>query len=162
MRNVIGPAVSLAIVSCLAGAAHADVVPPETSACTGKQAGDSCSVFGSDSGAGTCLDATCTRLDYSRWDRDASGGPPSTSYACLKCTPTTTSSTQTSTATWTQSGTMTVTVVGTDTGTDPGPPPAGDDGSCSLGRGTAARRIAPWLMAASFSLLFLLSRRRRR
>jgi hypothetical protein len=40
--------------------------------------------------------------------------------------------------------------------------PSHDNGSCSVGRQTAAKRVAPWLMAGAFSLLFLFARRRRR
>ena len=42
------------------------------------------------------------------------------------------------------------------------PAPANDNGSCSVGKGAAAKRVAPWLMAGAFSLLFLFARRRRR
>lgn len=116
-------------------AARADVPPPETEPCVGKQAGDACTYNGS----GTCQNQTCSKLDYANWDQDASSSPPSTTYACVKC------------------------VVGTstDTNTDGGTPPSEDDGGCSIGQHSTAKRVVPWLMAATFSLLFL-SRRRRR
>jgi hypothetical protein len=41
------------------------------------------------------------------------------------------------------------------------PGPANDNGSCSVGKQAAATRVAPWLMAGAFSLLFLFARRRR-
>ena len=194
MKDVIGPVVSLAIVMCLATSVRADVVPPDTAACSGKQAGDVCTVSFSDAGPSSCQNATCSKLDYAHWDRDASSGPPTASYACLKCAPDTTTNTQTvtdtrtatetptttqtaagsqtatetPTATHTTSDTqtatslpVTVTSAGTDTSTND-QPPAGDDGGCSLGQHGTARRLAPWLLAASFSLLFLFVRRRRR
>ncbi len=57
--------------------ARADAIPPEQDACTGKTAGANCQ---DGDKSGTCVDATCTRLDYSR------GTPPrSVEYACVKC-----------------------------------------------------------------------------
>jgi hypothetical protein len=35
-------------------------------------------------------------------------------------------------------------------------------GSCSIGKQSSATRAAPWLLAAAFSSLFLIGRRRRR
>jgi hypothetical protein len=102
--------------------------------------GDACT-FG---GAGTCQNQTCGRLDYAHWDRDASPSPPSMSYSCLECI--------------TGTGTST----STDTNADGGTPPSNDGSACSVGRQTAAKRIAPWLLASAFSLFFLFGRRRRR
>ena len=62
--------------------ARADAIPPDQDACTGKTAGAACEDGGK---TGTCVDATCTRLDYSR------GTPPrSVDYACVKCDTSTT------------------------------------------------------------------------
>jgi hypothetical protein len=234
------------IASCftllLVGSAHADVIPPEVGACQNKQVGDACT----NNGTGVCQAQTCTRLDYANWNRDASSGPPSMSYACNKCVATTstgtstqTSTTPTATATSTPTSTATVTntvtptatatvsntatptqtattaptatttntvttqptetstttvtvtppetttntakpsetstttntngftappsVTSTATGTKPNDePPSNDDGSCSVGKQISAKRIAPWLLAGAFSLLFLFGRRRRR
>jgi hypothetical protein len=58
--------------------AHADVIPPDVSACQGKQAGDACTVEGGS--AGNCAAKKCTRLDYS------DGTPPSSvEYDCVSC-----------------------------------------------------------------------------
>jgi hypothetical protein len=121
--------------------ARADVPPPDTQACSGKAAGDACT-YGS---AGTCQEGTCSRLDYFNWDRDASAGPPSTTYACMKCVPGTTTATATTTATNTN----------TDSSTS-------DDGWCSVAKVPTVGRVGSWLMAAAFSLLFLAGRRRSR
>jgi hypothetical protein len=236
----------LSIVLLFGSQAHADVIPPEVGACQNKQLGDPCT---NGSSTGTCQNQTCSKLDYTSWDRDASSSPPSVSYACLKCipgsntstttgtgslTPTETAtvtttitvtvtatptetSTDTATTTPTETGTNTATITPTETGTttltavitstvtsaptetatrtvtqtsaptetasttiptvstepptstatittsdNGGPPPADDDGACSIGRGTTAKRVGPWLLAGAFSLLFLFGRRRRR
>ena len=36
-----------------------------------------------------------------------------------------------------------------------------DDSACSIGKQATARRVAPWLLAGAFSLLFVVARRRR-
>lgn len=75
----------IALTACFvvgASPAMADVIPPEETACEGRAAGDSCSPPSD----GVCREATCTRLDYESWDRDASASPPSVSYDCLRCT----------------------------------------------------------------------------
>jgi hypothetical protein len=127
----------------LAGAsARADVAPPETEPCIGKAVGAAC-VYG---GPGTCQNQTCNKTDYYNWDRDASSSPPITSYACVKCIVGTSTTTTTDTA--------------TNTNPDGGAPPAKDDGSCSIGKQAIAKRVAPWLLAGAFSLLFLFRRRR--
>lgn len=222
MKYATNSALLLASILLIGLPARADVIPPDTAACSGKAAGAACTLSGS---AGICQDGICSRLDYANWDRDASASPPSTTYACAKCvtgsatatatgtdtgsktatdtttmtstptatetvtattTPTATSS-NTDTATTTPTATPTATVTttatattttatttspptdtttasntATGTGTSGDEPPADDDGACSVGRGVSAKRIAPWLLAASFSLLFLFARRRRR
>jgi hypothetical protein len=194
MRNVIGPVVSLATMLFIGPSARADVIPPDVYACNGKQLGDACS---DTSVSGICQTSSCTKLDYSQWNRDASSGPPSTTYACVKCAPgtvtstktatstpmdagtaldagtmsntqtatstptatatATSSSTQTATASPTATGTLTDTNTNTDTSQH-----TNDDGWCTVGRGSAAKRVAPWAMAAAFSIFFLWARRRRR
>ena len=198
----------LAPFVCFAAPARADLIPPEVGACQAKQAGDTCTYTNS----GTCQNQTCSKLDYANWDRDASSGPPSTTYACLKCmagsstvtstgtgtatpteTPTATATvtktetptetpTATATVTKTETPTETPTATATETQTTPPTttatetqttpvatatktkddhPPANDDSSCSVGKHVTAKRIAPWLLASIFSLLFLFGRRRR-
>ena len=177
--------------------ARADVPPPETEPCVGKAAGAECTYLG----PGVCQEGTCSKLDYSKWDRDASSSPPMTTYPCLKCVTgtatntatntATTSSTATNTATTsptnTQTNTATVDPTATDTNTATVGPTttdtntattspsangtssqtgtdtssSSDSGWCSVGKGSAAGRWVPWLMAAAFSLLFLVGRRRR-
>jgi hypothetical protein len=61
-------------------------------------------------------------------------------------------------------GTATTTSTSTTTATrtDGGAPPANDDGGCSIGKQVTAKRLAPWLVAGTFSLFFLFGRRQRR
>jgi hypothetical protein len=40
--------------------------------------------------------------------------------------------------------------------------PSPDDGACGIATSSPAHRFAPWVLAASFSLLFLFGRHRRR
>jgi len=82
--------------------------------------------------AGTCQNQTCL-------------SPSAGGYACLECITSTNTSTTTT----------------TNTNSDGGAPPAKDDGSCSIGKQATAKRVAPWLLAGTFSLLFLFGRRRR-
>ncbi|MCZ7687317.1 MAG: hypothetical protein M5U28_54700 [Sandaracinaceae bacterium] len=82
MRHLI---VALALSCALPAVASADVPPPGLEECSGRSAGDPCTVGGMD---GACEDTTCGRLDYS------DGVPPrSVSYPCVLCragaTPTT-------------------------------------------------------------------------
>lgn len=149
------------------GAARADVAPPETSPCVGKQVGDSCTY----NGAGVCQSSTCSKLDYLNWDRDASSSPPTTTYACVKCLPGPSTGTVTATNTGTQSATdtataspkdtATVSATNTGTNTQTDDKSTGDDGWCAIGGKLTAKRVAPWLLAGAFSLLFLFGRRRR-
>jgi hypothetical protein len=73
-----------AIWAGVASVARADVVPPDVAECNqAGAAGASCS---SQTGiSGICIWDTCSRLDYANWNHDASGGPPSMQYACLRC-----------------------------------------------------------------------------
>jgi hypothetical protein len=43
-----------------------------------------------------------------------------------------------------------------------GAPPTADDGACAIAKQSTARRLGPWLLAGSVSVLFLFRRRRRR
>lgn len=61
-------------------AAAADVIPPEVLACNQLDAGATCTT-----GIGHCQPGTCSKLDYSNWDAGSGHGPPTVSYACLKC-----------------------------------------------------------------------------
>ena len=136
MKNTIGFATFSSAMFVFALAARADVPPPETEPCVGKQVGDACIYNGS----GTCQNQTCSRIDYS------TGG--STTYPCVKCVVGTPADTNTATDTNTNA----------DGGT---PPDDDDDGACSIGQRTTTNRVVPWLLAAVFSLLFLWRRRRR-
>jgi hypothetical protein len=134
MKNAIGLAAFSLTVLFLAPAARADVPPPETEPCVGKQVAEAC-VY---NGSGTCQNQTCSRIDYS------TGG--STTYPCVKCVV----------------GTPTDTNTNTNTNADGGTPPEDDDdGACSIGQRTTSKRVVPWLLGAAFSLLFLWRRRRR-
>jgi hypothetical protein len=58
--------------------------------------------------------------------------------------------------------TKTSTNTATATHTDAGTPAGKDDVGCSIGKQVTAKRVAPWLLAGPFSLLFLFGRRQRR
>jgi hypothetical protein len=66
--------------------------------------------------------------------------------------------TDTATAIPTSTMTTTTTTSATDTGTAPSEKK--EDSGCQMG-GVSVKRVAPWMMAGSFSLLFLFARRRR-
>ena len=149
MKSLLAQASLMAMAILLSPIARADVAPPETQPCQGKAAGDAC-VYNGD---GSCQNQTCSKADYAHWDRDASSGPPSMTYSCLKCIAGTTTATATSTATSTQSA--------TNANADGGAPPSNDDSACSIGKQVTAKRVAPWLLAGAFSLLFVFARRRR-
>jgi hypothetical protein len=175
MKFTLASASLVALATLLATPARADVAPPETEPCQGKTTGDAC-VY---NGSGTCQTQTCSKLDYAHWDRDASSSPPSATYACLKCIAGTTMPTSTATSTATDTDTATATATATTsttatatptatattsttaTQTDSDPPPAKDDSACSIGKQVTAKRVAPWLLAGAFSLLFVFARRRR-
>jgi len=142
MKSTLRLAPLLSAVCFVALPARADVAPPENEPCLGKAVGAACT-YGI---AGTCQTQTCSKLDYSNWDRDASAGPPSKSYACVQCV----------------TGTSTSTNTGTNTNTDGGDSPSNSNGACSIGKQSSATRVAPWLLAAAFSSLFLIGRKRRR
>lgn len=55
--------------------AHADVAPPDVTACSGKKVGDACDLVAN----GKCQSEKCTRIDYMN-----DGG--TVSYDCVKCT----------------------------------------------------------------------------
>jgi hypothetical protein len=134
MKILLASAPILFAAMLLGTAARADVAPPETEPCVGKAAGAACAY----NGAGTCQSQTCL-------------SPSAGGYACLECI----------TSTNTNTTTNTNTVTATNTNTDGGTPPSKDDGACSIAKQATAKRVAPWLLAGAFSLLFLFGRRRR-
>lgn len=73
MRFPSGIIVALATVLA-SPLAHADVAPPDVTACGGKKVGDACDQVAN----GKCQDETCQRIDYMN-----DGG--TVSYPCLKC-----------------------------------------------------------------------------
>lgn len=80
----LGRLASLSVLAllCLTTAeARADEIDPAEAAC-GK-VGDECKLDGKD---GTCVKATCTKLDYSSMG-DKGGGPSTRKYDCAKCVP---------------------------------------------------------------------------
>ncbi|XXF77430.1 hypothetical protein P2318_30915 [Myxococcaceae bacterium GXIMD 01537] len=68
----------LTAVLSFASTAGADIPPPNTSACTQKEAGSACET--EDGKSGTCQTSKCSRNDYSN------GVPPTVrEYECLQC-----------------------------------------------------------------------------
>jgi len=93
--------------------------------------------------------------------------PTDTATATVTATTTpantaTATDTATDTTTPTNTATATNTVTATSTNTDNGTPPSSDDSACSIGKQAVAKKVAPWLLAGAFSLLFVVARRRRR
>ena len=78
--RILGPILALSLLAVAVPAA-ADVIPPAESACESSRAGASCTVDGA---SGECVESTCSRLDYARWD-GGGDGPPTTTYDCLVC-----------------------------------------------------------------------------
>jgi hypothetical protein len=141
MKTIIPACFVIAASVAVSTYARADIPPPDVEPCTGKTAGGACT-YGT---AGSCQDSTCS---------SPSPPPSGSTYACLRCVPSTATGTQTNTGT--SSPTATATNTGTDTST------SSEGGWCSVGKGSTVGRIACWLMAAAFSLLFLWGRRRQR
>lgn len=78
MKHILTIALT-ALTLPFAGAALADIPPPNTQGCANRKASDACK---NDNGNdGTCTASKCSKLDYSK------GTPPSTvEYDCLVCT----------------------------------------------------------------------------
>jgi hypothetical protein len=128
---------SLLVLLVLPRTLRADVPPPNSAQCTGKNAGDTCTT--DDSKAGACQSSTCSKLDYS------DGTPPGTkTYPCLLCTAGAPSSTTTTTSTSTSSASAT--------------PTEGGSG-CSVG--FAARVAGAGGIALIVPAIVLFARRRR-
>jgi hypothetical protein len=83
LRRILPQIFGLALFTA-ARAAHADAIPPDEAACTGKTAGAACMIMGS-TASGTCTASKCTKVDYANWD--GGGAPPSVEYDCLQCEP---------------------------------------------------------------------------
>jgi hypothetical protein len=141
MKSSLHASLVLVVTVAISTRALADIPPADVEPCRGKTAGAACTYEGT---AGTCQDGTCV---------SPSPPPNGSTYACLRCVTGTATSTQTSPATATPTSTGTSTQTGTDTSTS-------NSGWCSVGNSSGMDRTAPWLMAAAFSLLFLLARRR--
>lgn len=145
MKRSLACAPVLFVALILGTPARADVVAPWYASCQGRQAGAACfyNDINADQGVGTCQNGMCVV-----------GTATSTN---------TTTNTSTTTNSTTDSTTNTSTTTNTNTATNPdgGAPPSKDDGSCSIGKQATAKRVAPWLLAGAFSLLFLFGRRRR-
>jgi hypothetical protein len=138
--------------------ARADLPPPDTLDCRTAKEGDACSPDGQPSDAGkpgTCRKATCTRLDYANWNRDASAAPPTMQYECLKCLlGSADGGLDGSTASGGAGGSA-----GTGgSGTGGAAPKSGSSGCAMGGRG---RALAPWLLAGGFAAAVWFGRRRR-
>ena len=137
MRSLAPVLVAIALIAA-APAASADAIPPDVAACNGKTAGAPCSVV--TGASGTCAASKCTRLDYSKWDRDASSSPPSVVVDCLTCVASDSDA-------------------GSSGGADAGAQPAAseDSSGCAM----AARKAGPWALALLPALVLALLGRRR-
>ena len=140
MKSTVLASFFFVVTFGLSAHVRADIPPPDVEPCQGKAAGDAC-VYGT---AGTCQQSTCS---------SPSPPPSGSTYSCVRCVPGTATGTQTNTTAPTDTATGTGT--GTDTST------SSDSSWCSVGKSSMLGRIAPWLMAAVFSVLFPVGRRRR-
>ena len=121
--------------------AVADVIPPDVYQCNNLSAGDTCA-------AGKCQTSTCSKLDYSHWDRDASASPPSMTYSCLKCTASGGGSGI--------GGGSSSTTSSTSTKVDGTADANGPQGSCGCSVvGRTMNGIAPWLLLGALWLPLL-------
>jgi MYXO-CTERM domain-containing protein len=76
-RTVLASTLSLGLLLS-SSAARADLAPPNSTECDGKNAGDACT--DDTMAVGACAEMTCSELDYSH------GSPPSTKQVpCLLC-----------------------------------------------------------------------------
>jgi hypothetical protein len=141
--------------------ASADVIPMDAAPCSDKSAGDACTpVRGGE--AGTC---TPTTLNRSRLRRNADGSVTAVEvpYEYILCSPDQAKSKETPAKPTEQLPAVTPpppvapppAATGTETRSDGGK----GDGRSRLAE--VARKAAPWAIAGSFSLLFLLARRRK-
>jgi len=159
----------------LSSSARADVPPPDTLSCRTASEGDSCDPDDQakiDGGLkrGTCRKATCSRLDYGNWNRDASATPPTMSYECLKCllgndggadfAPPADAAVPATGGSGGQSGAGGS--GGAATGGASGSSGADDGSGCSLGRFPGPRALGPWALAGGFAAAVWFGRRRRR
>jgi MYXO-CTERM domain-containing protein len=128
---------ALLAITLTTAASFADVVPPDVWECNQLNAGDRCS-------NGICQPSTCSKLDYQHWDRDASAGPPTTTYACLRC----------GAAGQGHGGASAI----VDAGVGGEPPTEGCN--CSMAK-QAAQTLGPWLLAAALWVPWLRRRQRR-
>jgi hypothetical protein len=145
----MGRVMALAGVALLALAVslpvRADVASPDEEACgLPHQEGDAC-VNGDTKQTipnGICRTGPCLRVDWARENGEAPGHRPMKQVPCLKCVS-----------------------IGS-TPADPSKPrgcASAPAKGCSFTRTNATvRGMAPWLLAGSFSALFLVARRRRR
>jgi hypothetical protein len=150
-------------LTLLPARARADLPPPDTLSCHTASVGDPCDPDGqaTDGGtkAGTCQKATCTRLDYANWNRDASAAPPTMDYECLKCVIARDAGTDAASATGGAGGAATGGSGGAAaTGGAAGGAPKSDSGCAVSGPGTA---FGPWLLAGGFATAVWFARRRR-
>jgi hypothetical protein len=177
---------SLLALMGLPGGAQADVPPPDTWACRDVNEGAACDpddqrpLAGADAGSkrGTCRKATCSKLDYASWNKDASASPPTLMYECLKCMvgdndggAAVDAASADAAATGGAGGAGNGGSGGAGgaagsgggsggaTGGAAGSPAKSDGSGCSLG---GARSFGPWALAGSFGALMLFTRRRRR
>lgn len=143
--------------------AHADVPPLPTLPCQNKAAGTDCTVW-LDAGPGICVESTCMKKDLTNWD--GSANPPTVPYACLICVADADASVPSGSGGASDAGASGAGgapgaggAVGT--GGAGGTGGSDDPGNCAVGHG-ATSRVAPWILGAAFSLLFLFGRRRAR
>lgn len=139
----------LAVVVLASAAAQADVAPPNSSQCGGKKAGDTCKT--DDGKQGTCVESTCSRLDYSKQP------PGTTSYACMLCNAEGAGASSGGTS---SGGSGTSGTSGTSGGSSAtGGPPAPAKSGCAAA--PVAQDGASTLVLAALGVALLVTRRRR-
>jgi hypothetical protein len=191
MKPLVSVSVLYVASLLLTAHVRADVAPPDVLPCMGKAKGDTCSMTDSCQYAGSCKEEGCVGPDYANWNRDGAGPPThtyicltcmsgtrtdilthssgrletcshtATATLAIPTTTTTASSTATATQPATVSQTATATSLGTTTASGTDTSSSSDSSWCSIGQSKMVRKLAPWLLAGAFSLLFLWGRRRR-
>lgn len=132
--------------------AAADVIPPDVDACRTLQVGAACGGGMTGVPAGRCQTATCTRLDYANWNRDAMAMPPTMNYECTRCVA----------GGVTDSGSGVTDSGSGATDASTAPTPTASSGGCSVGGvDSVGRRLGPWLLAGLVWAVFLGRRHRR-
>jgi len=138
---------ALTVGLLMSRAARADLAPPDTIGCHGKNIGDACQT---DKGvAGVCSPYTCGH---------AYPDGSTSSYSCPQCVPSDAAVPDMEAGAAGNAGAAGSAAVTPS----PTPSASGDSSGCAVGGFTSTKAFGPWMLAGCVSaLLFLIGRRRR-